>query len=174
VDDNSSSDNSTMVPPGGRGAKGIEETEYVLIREFVYVIGNEPGPARAGLNVFPVTPVPLKTPPEIVGVSVTGASLAQYIPFKPLKPASIVGVTVIVKVTGVPEQVLPPFVYKGIAVIVPIIDALVVFVAVKASIFPVPLAGNPIEGVVLVQLITVPGTVILKLIGVVNLLLQTV
>ena len=48
--------------------------------------------------------------------------------------------TVIVKVTGVPLQV--PM--EGVVVIVLVIGPVVVFVAVKAEMFPDPFAPNPI------------------------------
>lgn len=38
-----------------------------------------------------------------------------------------------------------------------------VLIAVKLGILPVPLAASPIDGALLVQLNTVPGTVLLKL-----------
>jgi len=53
-----------------------------------------------------------------------------------------------VKVTGPPPQ--PDAV--GVTVMVAVIGALVVLVAVKAGILPVPLAARPIAGLLFVQL----------------------
>lgn len=63
-----------------------------------------------------------------------------------------VGLTVIVKVPGVPEQLTPPLVNTGVTVIVATIGALVILVAVNEAIFPVPLSASPIDGSLLVQL----------------------
>ncbi len=78
-----------------------------------------------------------------------------------------VGFTVIVKVIGVPVQLVE----AGVAVIVAVIGAVPVLVAVKPGILPVPLAGNPIAGLELVQLIVagvmvppnITGTVVIPL-----------
>ena len=74
------------------------------------------------------------------------------------------GFTVIVKLIGVPTQVVPLFVKLGVTVIVPVIGAPPVFgfVAVKLRL-PVPLAARPIAGFVFVQLYTVPVVAPLKL-----------
>ena len=63
-----------------------------------------------------------------------------------------VGFTVIVKVDEVPVQLIPPFVYIGVTVMVAVTGELPVLIAVKEGIFPVPLPPNPIEVVVFVQL----------------------
>jgi len=66
-----------------------------------------------------------------------------------LKPeTSGVGLTVMNKLTGVPSQ--PRLV--GVTVMVAVIAALVVLVAVKEDMSPVPLAARPIEGSLFVQL----------------------
>ena len=62
------------------------------------------------------------------------------------------GLTVMVKVMGVPVQLTAPLVYVGVTVIVATTGAVVTFTAVKLAIFPVPLAASPIDGAVLVQL----------------------
>ena len=59
-----------------------------------------------------------------------------------------VGLTVMEKETGVPVQPLN----VGVTSIVPLIGAVVKLVAVNEVISPVPLAGNPIAGLVFVQL----------------------
>src|SRR5688572_13068799 len=78
------------------------------------------------------------------------------------------GLTVIVKLIGVPTQLTPPLVYVGVTVIVATTGALVKLTATKLGILPVPLAANPIDGRLLVQLYTmVPPVVgLLKLTGV--------
>ena len=58
-----------------------------------------------------------------------------------------VGFTEIVTVLGVPAQ---PFA-EGVTVIVAIITVELVFITVKAGILPVPLAANPMLGVLFVQ-----------------------
>jgi hypothetical protein len=67
-----------------------------------------------------------------------------------------VGLTVIVKVTGVPGQLFA----TGITVMVAIIGAPVKLVAGNAAMLPVPLAARPIDGAValFVQLYATPAT----------------
>ncbi len=62
-----------------------------------------------------------------------------------------VGLTVIVNVFGVPEQVISGVVFIGVTVIVAVIGLVVEFVAVK-EILPVPLAASPIDVLLFVQL----------------------
>ena len=60
---------------------------------------------------------------------------------------------------GVPCVDTPPFVYVGVTVIVAVIGAVPVLVGVKLGIVdPDPLAPNPIDGVLFVQLYVVPDT----------------
>ena len=59
-----------------------------------------------------------------------------------------VGVTVMTKETGVPEQSFA----VGVTSIVPLIAAFVVLVTVNEAISPVPLAANPIAVLLFVQL----------------------
>ena len=59
-----------------------------------------------------------------------------------------VGFTVIVKLTGEPPQPVA----VGVTVMVAVIGAAVPLVATKLGILPVPLAGRPIAGLLLVQL----------------------
>lgn len=86
---------------------------------------------------------------------------------------TVVGFTVMVKVTGVPVQVVPPLVKLGVTVIVAVTGAVPVLVAVNEAILPVPLAARPIEVVLFVQLYTVPGTKPVKLTAVVAAPLHT-
>jgi hypothetical protein len=80
-----------------------------------------------------------------------------------------VGLTVIVAVIGVPVQPLA----VGVIVIVAVTGVLPLFVAVKDAISPVPEAARPIEVVLLVQVKTVPLTALVKVIALVEALLQT-
>ncbi len=63
-----------------------------------------------------------------------------------------VGFTVMVNITGVPVQVVPPPVPVGVTVMVATTGAEPVLVAVNVPILPVPLAARPIDGCVFVQL----------------------
>ena len=55
-----------------------------------------------------------------------------------------VGLTVIVKVSDGPSQLIPLFVYVGVTVMFETIDANEVFTDANDGIFPSPLAANPI------------------------------
>jgi hypothetical protein len=63
-----------------------------------------------------------------------------------------VGLTVMVKVVGVPVQVVPPLALKGKTEIVAVTGEFPLLVAVKEGIFPVPEAASPMDVLVLVQL----------------------
>ena len=67
-----------------------------------------------------------------------------------------VGLTMIVKVIGVPTQPVGP---TGVTVMVAVIGPLVVLVVTNGAISPVPLAASPMAVLLLVQLNTVPETV---------------
>lgn len=62
-----------------------------------------------------------------------------------------VGFTEMVKSSGVPEQITPPFSKLGVTVMVAVTGEFVVFVAWNEVICPLPLAPSPIEVFVLVQ-----------------------
>lgn len=81
-----------------------------------------------------------------------------------------VGLTIIVKIIGVPVQPLA----DGVTVNVAITGAEPVLIAVNEVISPVPVAESPIPGVLLVQLNIVPPTAPVKLIAVVTAPLHTV
>ena len=76
------------------------------------------------------------------------------------RATSGVGFTVMVNICGKPVQ---PFA-DGVTVIVAVTGALVILTALKAGIFPVPLAANPIEVLLFVQLKAVPLTAPVKFI----------
>jgi hypothetical protein len=63
-----------------------------------------------------------------------------------------VGLTVMVKVFDDPEQILPPLLNPGVTLIVDVTGVVPEFTAVKELMSPVPVAGSPIEVLVLVQL----------------------
>jgi hypothetical protein len=64
---------------------------------------------------------------------------------------------VIVKVLGVPAQVVEPTVTDGVTVMVATTGAVPLLTALKAAMLPVPEAASPIAGALLVQLYdTVP------------------
>ena len=63
-----------------------------------------------------------------------------------------VGLTVMVNVLEVPTQLTPPLVKVGVTVIVAITGVVVVLLATKVGIFPVPLAAIPIDGALFTQL----------------------
>ena len=66
--------------------------------------------------------------------------------------------TVIVKLVVGPVQGTPPLVKVGVTVIVAVTGDVPVLMAVNAAILPVPLANNPIEGVLFVHKYVVPAT----------------
>ena len=74
----------------------------------------------------------------------------------------------IVKVSGVPTQLLA----VGVTIMLETTVALVRFVATNDAIFPEPLAANPIEGALFVQVNVVPATGLVKLIAAVLTPLQ--
>jgi hypothetical protein len=65
---------------------------------------------------------------------------------------------VIVKVLGVPVQLMPPLANVGVTVIVAICGVDPVLMAVNDGIVAVPLAPRPIVVLLLVQLYTAPAT----------------
>ena len=66
------------------------------------------------------------------------------------------GLTVIVKVLEVPGQVNPPFKYCAVTVMVATTGVAPLLTAVKEAMSPVPLAANPMDVVLLVQVYPVP------------------
>jgi hypothetical protein len=80
----------------------------------------------------------------------------------------MIGFTVIVKVIGVPLQPLA----EGVTVIVATTGVEPVLVAVNDGILPVPVAGRPMDGWLLVHVKVVPATGQLKVIGAVVAPLQ--
>jgi uncharacterized membrane protein YeaQ/YmgE (transglycosylase-associated protein family) len=92
----------------------------------------------------------------IVQVPLLGNPLTTTLPVGTLHVGCVItpiigilgfGLTVIVKVLGVPVQPLA----VGVTVMVPVIGAVVVLVAVKLAMLPDPLAPNPIAVLLLVH-----------------------
>jgi hypothetical protein len=85
-----------------------------------------------------------------------GASEAQSIVGDTFRVGVTNGLTVMVKVCGVPEQVgEKPSV--GVTVIVAVIGVVPLLVALKVAILPVPLAAKPIAVLLFVQLKVAPA-----------------
>ena len=57
-----------------------------------------------------------------------------------------------VNVIGVPTQATAPLVIVGVTVMVAVTGAAVALVAVKDAILPAPVAASPIDGVLFTQL----------------------
>lgn len=126
-----------------------------------------------------ILPVPAPTSPievlllvQLYTVPVTGPVKFIALVVAPLHKTWLataftdgVGFTVMVKLIAGPVQVTPPAVNTGVTVIVATTGALVILVAVKLPILPVPLAASPMLVVLLVQLKTVPLTGPLKVIA---------
>jgi hypothetical protein len=62
-----------------------------------------------------------------------------------------VGLTVMVKVRGVPVQLVPPLLNDGVTVTVAVTGEEPELLAVNAAISPVPLAASPIDGLLFVH-----------------------
>lgn len=77
-------------------------------------------------------------------------------------------------IVNVFEIPLQPNAFDGVTVIVATTGDIPVFVAVKAGILPVPLATNPIEGVLLVHEKVVPAEEPLKVIAFCRAALQSI
>ena len=127
----------------------------------VYVIGQVPTAVAVGTKFMPDVPIPLQLPPTGVPLSGTKVSLIQMRAGKVPALTTGSGLTVMVKVIGVPVQVVPPLTKLGVTVIVATTGALVVLSAVN-EMLPVPEAAKPMLVVVLVQLYTVPVVAPLK------------
>jgi len=96
----------------------------------------------------PLLRVQLNTVPETLPVStiVVIAVPLQIVWLAGVATAFGVGLTVMLKLLGVPTQLTPPLVNVGVTVIVPVIGTLVGLVAVNVgNELPEPLAPRPIE-----------------------------
>src|SRR5438034_219122 len=82
-----------------------------------------PGPAVAGLNVFPVTPGPLKVPPASVPVKVTEDASAHSESGSPEKETLVMNRIVLEVALQVPFDTLTPT--TAVAEVVPSVTAFV-------------------------------------------------
>lgn len=69
-----------------------------------------------------------------------------------------VGFTVMVNVLDGPLQLIPPLVKVGVTVMVAVTGVLPVLIAINDGIVLAPLAPRPMDGLLFVQLYTVPAT----------------
>jgi hypothetical protein len=69
-----------------------------------------------------------------------------------------VGFTVMVNVVDAPVQLMPPLVKVGVTVIVAVTGVLPALMAMNDGIVLVPAAARPMDGLLLIQLYTVPAT----------------
>ena len=79
-----------------------------------------------------------------------------------------------VKVIGVPVQLMPPLINTGVTVMVAVTGVLPVLMAINDGMVLVPLAPNPMDGLLLIQLYVVGTTGPLMVIAVVGVPLHTV
>jgi hypothetical protein len=140
-------------------------------------IGVLPALVATKEGIFPVAPIPKPIAvfelAQVYVVFATPKALEKLIA-EDVIPSHIgneltaltvgIGLTVIVKVCGVPKQSTPFKVNFGVTVMVLTIGFGVVLVTVNDGIFPTPEAASPIEVLELVQLNTVFGTLPVKLI----------
>jgi hypothetical protein len=89
--------------------------------------------------------------PVVVCVIAVSAVLMHSVGVVDAVLTVLVGLTVMVKVWGVPLQETPFTEFTGVTVMVELIGAVPVLVAVKEDILPVPLAARPIAVLELVQ-----------------------
>ena len=79
-----------------------------------------------------------------------------------------------VNVIGVPVQLMPPLVNTGVTVMVAVTGVLPVLIPINDGMVLVPLAPSPIDGLLLIQLYTVPATGPVMVTAAVAVPLQTV
>ena len=100
--------------------------------------------------------------PPVVGLAKVTAVVAVALQSTLLATAVTVavGFTVMVKMEAVPVQLTPPLVYVGVTVMVSTTGAVPVLMAVKANMFPTPLAAKPMEVFLFVQLYSIVPPVV--------------
>lgn len=136
---------------------------YVDVTVIVAVIGTFVVFVAIKAGILPV-PAPARPIAVLLFVQVntvpaTGPLITMVFIVTPLQAVWLaiaftdgVGLTVIVKLIVGPVQVTPPDVNTGVTVMVATTGALVILVAVKLGILPVPVAARPILTLLLVQL----------------------
>ena len=151
----------TGVPPQDDGDDGVTVMVAVIGSAVVLVatkLGILPVPDAANpMDVLLF--VQLYTVPATDPVKFTGAVLA---PLQTNWSAGwltlAVGFTVMVNVLVAPVQLMPPLVNLGVIVMVAVTGVLPVLMAVNDGIVLAPLAPNPMDGLLFIQLYTVPAT----------------
>ena len=111
--------------------------------------------------------------PPVVGLLNTTAAVDEPLHNTWLATAFTVaiGFTVMVKFIAVPIQ---PLAVVGLTVIVAVVALVRLLAVVNDGILPVPLAANPIDGLLFTQLYTVPDTGLVNTIGTVTWLAHKV
>lgn len=158
--------------PGHPEATGVTVIVATTVETPAFTAGNDamlPDPLAAS-PIEGVSLVQLYVVPPTAPVKFTAATFDPlHITWLATAATVGVGLTVIVKLVEVPGHPLD----TGVTVIVDTTGAVPVFTPVKAAMLPEPLAANPIEVSLLVQLYVVPTTAPLKVIAVVLTPLQT-
>ena len=136
---------------------------YVGVTVIVPVIGVVPPFTAVNAAILPVPPAPrpmavllliqLYEEPATAPVNVIAVVIAPAHTVWLLTAFTVgIGLTVIVKFLGIPGHVTPAFVNTGVTVMVATTTVVPPLMAVKDAIFPVPLAGKPIDVLLFVQL----------------------
>lgn len=107
---------------------------------------------------MPVTPLPDQVPPAGVALRITNVSVKHTLCGTAVKVILYIGLTVMVKLTGIPVQLTLPLVKVGVTVMVAVTGIVPLLIAVKAGTMPVPEAASPIPVLLFAQLYTVPAT----------------
>jgi hypothetical protein len=147
---------------------GLEEA-FVAVKVGILPVPDGPNPILVFV-LLQVNPVPTTLPLKLIGPTVTPLHTVLF----GIESTVDVGSTVIVNESTLPKQVILLLANSVDTLIFPNMEALVVFVAVKAGILPVPLDASPIFIFVFVQRYTVPETRLLNVIALVVVLLHTV
>ena len=101
-----------------------------------------------GLLLTQLYVVPATAPVKLTGV----VAWPAHTVWLAIAFTTAVGLTVMLNVEGIPTQVEVPFTNDGVTVISAITGAAPVLVAINGSMFPLPVAGIPIEVALFVQL----------------------
>lgn len=127
-------------------------------------------PATLALKLLPVTPGPVQVPPngDTLLPRLTTESVKQTLGGMPVNIMFGKALTVMVNVLAVPIQFTPAFWKLGVTVMVPLIFPFVVLVVINDAMFPVPEAGKPMPGLLLVQVNIVPAVAPVNTIAVVG------
>lgn len=119
-----------------------------------------PRPAAVAEKLPATTPLPAQVPPAGVARRFTSVSVKHTLGGALVMMILGSGFTVMVKLWDRPVQLTPPLMNVGVTVIVAVTAEPDGLIATKAGIVPLPPAPNPIEVLLLLQVNTVPGTVV--------------